>query len=132
MSETNNREWTRIDTGGGIVRWILGGFVLSDGKGGDAVEGSPCYVSHSANDHENEVRFDSCLAARLAVLDVKVQISDEYDPEIWTGTLTEWMDANEEDADCADAAMRMLAGDYDPIMFGGGAAAESSVRRVQS
>lgn len=122
------KDWTWEDTGGGVMRWTLGGFVIGGPAGGDPVEGGRCFVSHLANEHENAVEFPNPEAARHAVTSMLVEMAFEGEPNEVLA-LTEWMAANEEDADCADAAMAMLCDPNVVTRFGGGAAPLSSVRR---
>ena len=126
---TQRDEWKWENTGGGVMRWTLGGFVIGGPAGADPVEGKPCFVSHFANGHEHAVSFPSPEAAREAVATAMVEVSDEDDPCWVAYPLTEWMAANEEDSDCADAAMRVLRDPNDVVWLGGGAAPYACVRR---
>jgi hypothetical protein len=121
--------WRWENTGGGVMRWVLGGFVIAGPKGAEPVEGRPCLVSHAANGHENVVEFPNPEAARRAVTAAMVDTSDEDDPCWVPSPLTEWMAANEESPDCADAAMTMLRSPDEVVYIGGGAAPLFAVRR---
>ena len=129
MDDTGINHWEWTNTGGGVMRWCLGGFAIGGPAGENPVEGRPCFVSHSANDHEHAVEFPNPDEARLAVTAAMVEMSDEDDP-CWVAVpLTEWMAANEESPECADAAMTLLR-DRDAVVYiGGGAAPLFCVRR---
>ena len=129
MDDTGINDWKWTNTGGGVMRWCLAGFVIGGPTGEDPVEGQACFVSHYANGHEHAVEFPDPEAARLAVTAAMVEISDEDDP-CWTSSpLTEWMATNEESPECADAAMQLLR-DRDAVVYlGGGAAPLFCVRR---
>ena len=129
MKETTTNGWRWEDTGGGVMRWTLDGFAIAGLEGAEPTEGRPCLVSHAANGHETAVEFPNPEAARLAVTAAIVESSVEDDP-VWVASpFTEWMSANDESPDCADAAMRLLR-DRDAVVYiGGGAAPLFAVRR---
>jgi len=129
MHNDTASDWRWTNTGGGVMRWTLGGFVIGGPAGEDPIEGRPCLVSHFANDHEHAVEFHNPEAARQAVTSAIVEMSDEDDPCWVASPLTDWMAANEGSPECADAAMRMLRDREAVTYLGGGAAPLFCVRR---
>ena len=129
MENDTPNDWKWEDTGGGVMRWTLEGFVIAGPEGAAPTEGKPCLVSHAANGHEHAVEFPDPEAARQAVTSAMVEMSDEDDPDWDASPFTEWMAANDESPDCADAAMTLLR-DRDAVVYiGGGAAPLFCVRR---
>ena len=129
MEEATISDWEWTNTGGAVTRWTLGGFVIAGIEGAEPTEGETCLVSHAANGHEHAVEFPNPETARQTVSSAMVESSCEDDP-VWDASpLTEWMAANDESPDCADAAMQLLR-DRDAVVYiGGGAAPLFCVRR---